>query len=269
MEIAPASRVRKAGWSWLVFLAAGILLTGWLIKTPAGLLGKADAIGYAVCHRIDSHSFHLGERQAPLCARCSGMYLGALLGMAFLGVRGRPGGLPPLKIKLVLGGLLLAFAFDGVNSYMHFFPDLPWLYPPQNWLRLATGSGVGLGIAAFLLPAFNQTLWQEWDPRPALGSWKALLALLGLAVLLDLLVLTENPLIFYPLAVLSAAQIVVLLTAVYTMVLVMVTGRENRFSGWREAAVYLAGGFTIAMLQIAAIDAGRFLFTGTWSGFQF
>ena len=60
-------------------LAVGLVLLGWLLNTPPGLLGKADAIGYAVCHRIDLRSFHLGERALPLCARCSGMYLGAML----------------------------------------------------------------------------------------------------------------------------------------------------------------------------------------------
>ncbi len=67
----------------LIFIAVGLLLVGWLWNTPAGLLGKADALGYAVCHRIDVRSFHLGERQLPLCARCTGMYLGAMLGLVF------------------------------------------------------------------------------------------------------------------------------------------------------------------------------------------
>ena len=35
-----------------LILLLGILLVVWLILTPPGLLGKADAIGYAVCHRI-------------------------------------------------------------------------------------------------------------------------------------------------------------------------------------------------------------------------
>ena len=46
-------------WKILLVLAAVIIVTVWLAKTPDGLLGKADAIGYAVCHRIDARSFHL------------------------------------------------------------------------------------------------------------------------------------------------------------------------------------------------------------------
>ena len=61
--------------------------TTWVYFTPEGILGKAGAVGYAVCHRIDLRSFHLGLRQLPLCARCTGMYLGALLGLTYFGLR--------------------------------------------------------------------------------------------------------------------------------------------------------------------------------------
>ena len=43
------SRMTKS----IIFIALGILLFAWLLNTPPGLLGKADAVGYAVCHRID------------------------------------------------------------------------------------------------------------------------------------------------------------------------------------------------------------------------
>lgn len=33
--------------------------------------------GGAVCHQIDARSFHLWGRQMPVCARCTGIYLGA------------------------------------------------------------------------------------------------------------------------------------------------------------------------------------------------
>ncbi len=86
----------------LVILSIGLLLFGWLLNTPPGLLGKADAIGYAVCHRIDLRSFHLGDRQLPLCVRCSGMYLGAMLGLAYQALtRPRAGGFPQRSVWVV------------------------------------------------------------------------------------------------------------------------------------------------------------------------
>ncbi len=165
----------------LLVIATGLVLVGWWINTPPGLLGKADAAGYAVCHRISSRSFFIGDRQTPLCARCSGMYLGAVLGIVYLASFGKKGGMPPLKISIILGLFLIAFAFDGANSYFHFFPGAPGLYQPENWLRLLTGTGVGIGIASVLVPVVHQTIWQRVDARAALAGWRQFIPLLILA----------------------------------------------------------------------------------------
>lgn len=252
----------------LLIVVTGLVVVVWWINTPPGLLGKADAAGYAVCHRIDSRSFHIGDRQTPLCARCSGMYLGALLGMVYIAGFGKRAGMPPLKVMLVLGVFLVAFAVDGGNSYLHFFPNAPGLYQPQNWLRLITGTGLGLGIAAILSPVVHQTMWSTYDGRPALQGWKQFLPLLGLAILVDLATLSDNPLILYPLALLSAGSVVLILTLVYGVVWVMIARRENRFQSYRQIWVPLMAGFLTAMIQISIFDAGRFWLTHTWGGFN-
>jgi uncharacterized membrane protein len=261
--------LRHLSWKKPVYVAVGLLLIGWLLNTPGGLLGKADAIGYAVCHRIDVRSFHLGLRQLPLCARCTGMYLGAMLGLAYQAVvGGRKAGTPPWRVLVVLGLLVAAFGVDGLNSYLHLFPGAPSVYEPQNWLRLLTGTGMGLVIAAALFPAFNQTVWKNWNTKPALSGLRYLAGLLGLALLLDLLVLSGNPLILYPLALISAAGVLVLLTMVYSMVWLMVLKAENLYLKFSQLLLPLSGGFGMALLQIALLDFGRYMLTGTWDGFH-
>jgi uncharacterized membrane protein len=251
-----------------VYLAVGLLLLGWLLNTPAGLLGKADAVGYAVCHRIEARSFHLGDRALPLCARCTGMYLGAMLGLAYQALlRPRHTGSPPWKVLLPLGLLAAAFVIDGLNSYLHFFSNAPVLYEPSNAGRLLTGTGMGLVIAAALYPAFNGTVWRDSSSRPALDSLPALGGLLLLALILDALVWTENPLILYPLALVSAGGVLVLLSMVYAIIWLMVVRAENRFLHKRELLLPLTAGLGVAILQIAAIGFVRFWLTGTWSGF--
>ena len=260
---------RRRALAGIIFLAVGLLTIGWLLNTPVGLLGKADAVGYAVCHRIDLRSFHLGDRQLPFCARCSGMYLGAALGLVLLGIQGRRrAGLPSRKMMALLGLLVLAFAGDGLNSYLHFFPGAPRLYEPQNWSRLLTGTGMGLVLAVTVLIAFNQTVWRPLDLRPVLSGWKPLAALLGLAAILDLLVLTENPAILYPLALVSAASVVLILTIVYGLAWVMLLRRENRIHSWTHLIWPFVMGFGIAILQIAVLDLVRYWLTGTWEGFH-
>lgn len=252
-----------------LLIFAAIILAGWLWFTPAGLLGKADAVGYAVCHRIAARSFFFGERQFPLCSRCSGMYLGALVGILFHLREQRRGAMPPLKISAVLGVFVVAFGIDGVNSYMHFFPDLPTLYQPQNWLRLLTGTGIGLGIAAALVPVIRQTLWADWEARPALYSWRQLAVLVLLGGVVDVAMLSQNPLILYPLALLSTGTILVILSLIYAVVWTMIGKRENSYHSWREAWLPLVAGAATALLQVAAMDAARYALTGTWEGFNF
>ena len=62
---------------WFIPAAAILVFTVWFYITPPGLLGKADAIGYAICHRIGERSFQIGDRQLPLCARCTGEFYAA------------------------------------------------------------------------------------------------------------------------------------------------------------------------------------------------
>ena len=257
-------------WKWVLLFGIGLLLFGWLLNTPAGLLGKADAVGYAVCHRIDVRSFHILGRQMPLCARCTGMYLGAMLGLIYLSITARRWtGLPPWKVMIVFGIFVAAFGIDGINSYLHFFPGFTGLYEPQNWLRLVTGTGLGIAISALLYPAFNQSAWKDWDDRRVLSNVRSLGVLLILAALLDLLVISEFWPVLYVLALLSAAGVLILLTMVYSMVFLMLLRKENSFERIQQMVVPLAAGFLMAMLQIAALDVVRYWLTGTWSGFIF
>jgi uncharacterized membrane protein len=256
-------------WSRIAYGVIFLIFLTWLFITPPGLLGKADAIGYAVCHRIDVRSFHLGERQLPLCVRCTGMYLGALLGIVFQSCIGpKYGGTPSRGVSLFFAFIVFGFVVDGLNSYLNLLLGSNILYAPQNTLRLLTGTGMGLALSILLYPTFNQTVWKDWKSRPAIPGICSVVLLVILGALLDLVLLTENPLILYPLALASALGVVILLTMTYTMVLLMVFRSENRYNHLREMVLPLSGGFGICILQILLIDIVRYLITGTWHGFH-
>jgi len=265
----PTTRRTRITRALLILLAGGVLLV-WLIYTPHGLLGKADAVGYAVCHRIDLRSFHLGQRTLPLCSRCTGMYLGSTLAFTFLLLRGRgrAGEFPPWWLMVVLGFLAGAFAIDGVNSYLSFFPGAPHLYPPNNTLRLLTGTGLGLAMGVLVLPGFNQAVWKSWQRERSLSTAFELALLATAALGVDLLVLTENPLVLYPLALVSSLGVVILLTCVYTMLVLLLTGRDNQIERLPQLVYPALAGFALALLQIAALDVIRYALTGTWNGFS-
>lgn len=260
---------------WLVPLTALIVFGVWFYIAPPGVLGKADSIGYAICHRIDERSFQVFGRQLPLCARCTGEFNAAGVTLLFLAFASpKKSGMPGWKLGAPLLLFLLAFALDGSNSYLYLLKEtspgtlanIPNLYIPNNTLRLFTGSGMGIALASILYPAFNSSAWKDHDPAPAL-DWKKLGALIGIVFLLDLLILTEHPAVLYPIAIVSVLGVLSLLIIVFSMVWVLIMRLENAFDSPSQMWMPFLAGTTLALLMITIIDLLRFSLTGTWGGF--
>ncbi|NJC96711.1 MAG: hypothetical protein FIB03_10315 [Anaerolineae bacterium] len=144
--------------------------------------------------------------------------------------------------------------------------NIPNLYIPNNTLRLFTGSGMGIALASVLFPAFNQTAWKKPDPARAL-DWKKLGILVGAVILVDLLILTESPIILLPIAILSVLGVLSLLIMVFSMVWVLIMRLENAFDSLSQMWMSFIAGTTLAFLLITLIDLLRFRLTGTWGGF--
>ena len=259
---------------WLVPIAAVFAFAAWMYIAPEGALGKLNAIGYAVCHRIDVRSFHIGDRQLPLCARCTGEFYAAGLALVFqIFMSGRRSKLPSRGIIAVLVLFFLAFGIDGSNSYLYLlkqtsqgaFDKIPNLYIPNNILRLFTGSGMGIVLAAVLFPVVNQTLWRELDDRPAL-EWKSFGMLTGLAIVINFLVLADSPIILYPIAYISSLGTLSLLVIVFCILWIMIMKQDNSFEHPRQLWLPLLAGLTLALLMILSIDLLRLQLTGTWGG---
>jgi uncharacterized membrane protein len=256
-----------------VILLAGLillLLLFWLVNTPPGLLGKSDAIGYAICHRISSHSFYFGNRPFSLCARCTGQYLGFLWGFVLqIFLVKRKFGFPSLPILVGMGLLFFLYLVDGLNSFFHLTHQFEsWsIYEPLNSLRLFSGLGTGLAISMLLYPLSGQTIWTDYSLEQGSSQFKVWVSILLGAGMLGGLVLIDNPLILYPLILLSTGGVVFLLTTLYLVIWVLIRKRENSFSNWAELNWFILVGFFSGMVQITLIDGIRFLLTGSWSGF--
>ena len=260
---------------FLIPLAALLVFAVWFSLTPPGLLGKADAIGYAICHRIDERSFQIGDRQLPLCARCTGEFYAAGISLLVFAILSpKKSDMPGWRLGMPLLLFLAAFAVDGTNSFFYLLKQtsggalnqIPNLYIPNNTLRLLTGSGMGIALASILYPAFNQSAWRDADPNRAL-SWKKLGVLIGIVLLVDIAILTESPLVLYPIAILSVLGVLALLVMVFTMVWILIMRQENEFTSIKQMWMPFLAGTTLAFLMIGAIDLLRFQLTGTWGAF--
>jgi uncharacterized membrane protein len=260
---------------WFIPIAALIVLAGWIYIAPPGLMGKLDAIGYAVCHRLDSHSLHIGSIQMPLCARCTGEFNAAFIALAFQGIishkRGR---LPNRGILAMLIIFFLAFGIDGTNSYLALmkttypgaFSNIPNLYITDNTTRVFTGSGMGIAMASVLFPMYNQSIWRVPDEKPAM-KWSQFGLLILIILLFDLGMLTQNAFILYPVAILSSLGVLLLLSMVFSIVWIMVMKQDNAFDHLHQLWLPAVAGLTLAFLLILSIDLFRYNLTHTWGGF--
>jgi uncharacterized membrane protein len=260
---------------WFVPLAMLMVLAAWIYIAPPGLMGKLDAIGYAVCHRLDSHSLHIGSLQMPLCARCTGEFNAAAIALVFQGLLS-PGSskLPRRSILVTLLVFFLAFAVDGSNSYLALLKGvyggslsgIPNLYTTDNTTRVFTGSGMGLAMASVLYPMYNQSVWREPKESRAL-EWPRFGLLIGILLIFNLAMLTGSAVVLYPVAMLSSLGVLALLTIVFSIVWMMIMQQDNSFEHVRQLWLPAAAGLTLALILILGIDLARLSLTHTWGGF--
>ncbi|HEY9153431.1 MAG TPA: DUF2085 domain-containing protein [Anaerolineales bacterium] len=274
-EQKPASLLQTLT-KWLVPLAAIVALGVWIYIAPPGLMGKLDAIGYAVCHRLPSHSLFIGAIQLPLCARCTGEFNAAAIALIFQGfISRKKSKMPNRGILAMLVLFFLAFGIDGVNSYIGLlkqsyasglFTNIPNFYTTTNVIRVFTGSGMGIAMASVLFPMYNQTIWRVPEDKPAL-EWPQFGLLVGIVLLFDFGALSNVDAILYFISVLSSLGVLALLSMVFSIVWVMIMKQDNAFDHLRQLWLPAVAGLTLAFLLIISIDLFRFNLTHTWTGF--
>jgi uncharacterized membrane protein len=244
---------------WVVAGLAVSVVLFFLLSPTSFALGKLDEVAYAVCHRIPERSFFFGGQQLPLCARCSGTFLGVLLTMITLTAAGRTRAsrLPPPRVLLVLVTFSVVWAFDGINSYLTLFPGAPHLYEPQNWLRFITGMLNGITLGTLVFAVFQFALWRAPQPRPVVGGLRELAGLVGLGGLLVTMVLSENPRLLYPLALASTLGVLLMLTSANAIVVAVAARKENSADRWRDASWSLLVALALSLSIIIGIGMLR------------
>ena len=134
LPTSPWQRLPKALFVALLLAVIGLFV----IESPSEMLDKAKFIGFGICHQMPERSFFIDGHQLPLCARCTGMYLGLVTGVIFLAIRGRTQAarLPPTPLIITLIGFIVIMGIDGVNSTISVIPGAPQLYHTTNLIRI-------------------------------------------------------------------------------------------------------------------------------------
>jgi len=88
-----------------------------------------------MCHQLEERSLFIGIRQFPVCARCTGIYIGFILGLI--------AGFFLMPNPLMCIAFIIAMVADGLIQ-------LKTRYHSTNMRRLVTGLAFGYGIASIL-----------------------------------------------------------------------------------------------------------------------
>ena len=233
----------------LGFVGLSLITLATLLFFPgASLLNRMSWLDSGICAQIASHSFYPGGERLPLCARNTGIYLGFLVTLTTLygKGRGRAQQLPPWPLVILLVGGVTALAIDGLNSFLLDL-GVQHLYQPNNFLRLATGLMTGLALALLILPMLNRLLWRGYSEERSVASWQELLHYLPGLVICFFVVVSQNALILYPIALLSTGGILTAVGSLNLIALVGVSKRDETFERYRELFPFLGVAFLLAI----------------------
>ena len=191
-----------------------------------------ERMGSAVCHQMAERSFIFDGMQMPLCARCTGIYIGAFFAFCFFFLKKRMGNGRPFSIgqALLTGLAVLPVGIDGVGSYLGFWES-------SQLMRIFSGSLVGAVVPGFLLMAVNMDT-KKSDDEPIYERTAELVLLMVLSVGSGLGLYAGMP-IGDVAAVLSVAGEVLLWGGVVWLLLKSICKKED-FPYWRVSLLVSA-----------------------------
>jgi uncharacterized membrane protein len=115
-----------------------------------GIAVVAYSLGHLICHQLPERSFHLWGASLPVCARCTGIYLGASITCLVLASRERGSALF-IDIRFAM-----AYAYTRARLVLliSLIPTAATLIfewttgvTPGNWVRAFAGVPLGAAVA--------------------------------------------------------------------------------------------------------------------------
>jgi len=254
-------------WTKLLLGLVGAVLIAFLLY-PAPLPQKLFAAMGGVCGLRPSHSYFAGGVQLPLESRMTGMYGGVSITLGWLLLTRRLGATRPgtPAVIALLAVMFLSMVADGVNSTMTDL-GLPHPYSSTNMTRIVTGllSGVSIAIIlAWIVAAVARP--PEKPPTLLFAAPRALLAPLGLCVLFGLLVVSQQPWGYVPIALLSVGGIVLALAGALLLPVLLVGGWSERVTAPRQLLTPGALALLFAFSVLTGTAALRWSLVGLLDG---
>jgi uncharacterized membrane protein len=145
-------RVRRR----LGLIALLVVTLSWnaaLVAAPASDAPRLSALVYVagslICHQRSDRSFHRDGAQYPVCARCFGLYAGALVGVvAWLALAGVGTAINARGRRVIASGVRQMLVVAALPTALTVLTAAVGWWDPDNLLRAAVAVPLGAAIAA-------------------------------------------------------------------------------------------------------------------------
>jgi uncharacterized membrane protein len=248
---------------WLIAGTVGLGTLALLVFAPGSLLDKLFILLSGICAQRPAHTAFFDGQPLPMEARMIGIFSSFSLTLFFLWLigRGRVIRLPRWPLTVAALALVVPVALDGLNATAY-DAGLPTLYAPQLLLRIITGSLSGVGIAILTQPFFNRVVWKLAYRGGPLRNWREFFLALLIGTAVAVATLSGWSLFFWPLALLSAAGVIAILTMANLMIFAMLSKRENWASRPQDLLTPLALTYVFTLVELAVFAAIRISLIG-------
>jgi uncharacterized membrane protein len=141
--------LRGTAIGWAALLAVAPYAASRPAPAPSwyGLAFVLYGVGAVVCHQLPERSFHVWGAQLPVCARCTGIYLGAAMAAFSVGVRPAIG-----RLRLVdhVRTVLVVAILPTIVTLVY-----EWITgdTPSNAVRAVAGAPLGAAAAFVVMSA--------------------------------------------------------------------------------------------------------------------
>jgi len=238
----------------LAAITAGLV---WLAIPAGNWLGRFWSVGSSVCHQIPSHSLIHNYLQFPLCARCTGLYIGCLVSLIYYFTQGKRKSLPERPYRYALLFFFILWAGDGLNSFLNDLLNRIILYETTNITRLVTGFGMGLVMSTALMTLFNTVVWKDAENSALLQNITQIFFYAFTSLFFGWMLLHPSKFFFNIMSLASIITVLIVISMLYMIFWVIILKKENQFKSFPQLIPYILVGLATALTQVYLLNMLR------------